>query len=162
MNTVAKTRKKRKPMTAEQKAAAVERLAKARAAKAPAKQISVHESIRDLDADDALSPARVKSWIKSCREELKATNYHKTSKDGKQKAAWYSLEAYIRNMQTYLSSGVWLDFFYGEKRNHRINFVCTSMSYNADGTPKYLSGMYYPGLGLYKGDGQFEETDNEA
>ena len=162
MNTMVKTRKKRKPMSAEQKAAAGERLEKARAAKAPAKQTSIHESIRDLDADDPLSPIRIKSWIKSCREELKAMSYHKTSKDAKEKSAWYSLEAYIRNMQTYLSSGVWLDLFYGEKRNHKINFVCTRMAYNADGTPKYIRGMYYPGMGLYKGAGEFEETGDET
>lgn len=46
-----KVRKKRKPMTPEQRAAAAERLALARAAKAPAKNVSIHESIRNLEDD---------------------------------------------------------------------------------------------------------------
>ena len=152
-----KVRKKRKPMTPEQRAAAAERLALARAAKAPAKNISVHESIRDLPDDHPLSPAKVKSWIKSCRDELKANRHHRLSKDGKEKSAYYALESYIRNMQAYLSSGVWIDLFYGEKRSIRMYNVCTTMSYEKDGTPKYSYGIYYPGLGVYKGDGVFAE-----
>ena len=152
-----KVRKKRKPMTPEQRAAAAERLALARAAKAPAKNISIHESIRNLDDDHPLSPAKVKAWIKSCREELKANRHYRLSKDSKEKAAWHSLESYVRNMQNYLSSGIWLDLFYGEKRSIRMYPVCTTMSYEKDGTPKYSYGIYYPGLGLYKGQGEFEE-----
>jgi len=154
-----KIRKKRKPMSAEQRAAAKERLEKARAAKAPAKNISIHESIRDLDDDHPLSPTRVKEWIKSCREELKANKYHKTSKDAKEKAEWYSLEGYIRNMQAYLSSGVWTDMFYGEKRNQRMHTVCVAPSFDNEGNQKFSYGVYYPGIGIYKGDGIFEEVN---
>jgi len=152
-----KVRKKRKPMTPEQRAAAAERLALARAAKAPAKNVSIHESIRNLEDDHPLSAVRVKSWIKACREELKAKRQHKLSKDVKEKAAWYSLEAYVRSMQTYLSSGVWLSGYYGERRELKMNFVCLNMAYDANGMPKYTQGVYYPGIGVYKGDGQFSE-----
>ena len=44
-----KPKKKRKPMTPEQKVAAAERLAKARAARKPAKNESIHHSVLALD-----------------------------------------------------------------------------------------------------------------
>lgn len=153
-----KVRRKRKPMTPEQRAAAAERLAKARAAKAPAQNVSIHESIRDLDDEHPLSPKKVKDWIKACREELKANRHHKTSKDAKEKAAWHSLESYIRNMQNYLSSGIWNDLYYGERRSTRMHPICTNMSYAKDGTPKYSYGVFYPGLGIYKGQGEFKDV----
>ena len=64
-----KTRKKRKPMTEEQKVAAAERLAKARevrAAKNPDYgQSGIHPSLRDLSDDSPISPKKVKQWIKT-------------------------------------------------------------------------------------------------
>lgn len=44
---VVKTRKRRKPMSKEQRAAAAERLAKARAAKGESKNLSLHKDIRE-------------------------------------------------------------------------------------------------------------------
>ena len=48
-------KKKRKPMTEEQKQAACERLAKARAARPPAKTSSIHHSVLARPDDDMLS-----------------------------------------------------------------------------------------------------------
>ena len=67
-----KVRKKRKPMTEEQKQAAAERLEKARAndaAKNPNYgQSSIHESLRDLADDAPINPKKVKQWIKTQKE----------------------------------------------------------------------------------------------
>ena len=65
-----KLRKRRKPMTKEQRAAAAERLAKARAAKGEPKNLSLHKNIRDLPDDHPISPAKVKKWLKSNKEAL--------------------------------------------------------------------------------------------
>ena len=64
-----KIKRKRKPMTPEQKLAAGERLRKAREAKGPAKNLSVHETIRDLDEEHYLNPNKVKMWIKTWQEK---------------------------------------------------------------------------------------------
>ena len=63
-----KPRKRRKPMTPEQKAAAAERLAKARASKGPAKNTSLHHSLVGLPEEHMLHPDKVKKWIKTQKE----------------------------------------------------------------------------------------------
>ena len=71
-----KKRKPRKPMTEEQRAAASERLAKAREARAAKNpnygKSGVHESLRDLPDDHQLSPKRVKEWIKVQQDYAKS------------------------------------------------------------------------------------------
>ena len=67
-----KVRKRRKPMTEEQKRAASERLEKARAARAAKNpdygQSGIHESLRDLPEDHSAHPKKVKQWIKTQKE----------------------------------------------------------------------------------------------
>ena len=67
-----KVRKKRKPMTDEQKAAAAKRLEKARAARAAKNpnygKSSIHESLQNVPDDAPISPKKVKSWIKTQKE----------------------------------------------------------------------------------------------
>ena len=63
-----KPRKKRKPMTPEQRAAAVERLAKARAARQaanPTQNKNVDPGVLALDESDTFSLKNVRSWIKT-------------------------------------------------------------------------------------------------
>ena len=62
--------KKRKPMTEAQRKIASENLAKARAAKAPAKNESIHFSVLVKDENDIFSAKNVKSWIKTLIELL--------------------------------------------------------------------------------------------
>ena len=67
-----KVRKKRKPMTEDQKAAAAERLEKARAVRAAKNpdygMTGIHESLRDLPDDYPITPKKVKQWIKTQKE----------------------------------------------------------------------------------------------
>ena len=60
-----KPKKKRKPMTEEQRKAAAERLAVARAKKAPSQNTSIHPSVLALPDDHYLSYKNVKGWIKT-------------------------------------------------------------------------------------------------
>lgn len=141
-----KVKRRRKPMSDEQKKAAVERLAKAREARGADGSKSVHHSIRDLPEDHFLHWKKVKQWLKSNQDELKGMKEYKTSKLSKERAQYQDLETYIHNMKKYLSGGVWSDFRYGERRESRVRKVCHAMAYYPDGTPKRMYGTFYPDI----------------
>ena len=115
-------KKKRKPMTPEQKAAAAERLAKARAAKAPAKNESIHPSVLSLDEDNTFSVKNVKSWIKTQKDLLSSlrAEVRRDVKGAKAKLA--DAEGYIRHMRHYLKHGDWCNDFYGPYEDKRIKW----------------------------------------
>ena len=139
-------KRKRKPMSEEQKKAATERLAKAREARGADGSKSVHEDIRDLPEDHFLHWKKVKEWLKSNQEQLKAMRSYKTSKVSKERAEYQDLETYVHNLKRYLSHGVWFDFRYGENREGRIQKVCIAMAYYPDGTPKRTLNTWYPDI----------------
>ena len=150
-----KVRKKRKPMTEEQRAAAAERLAKARELRAqnnPPKNSGIHPDVVALPEDHALSMVKVKEWIKSNKEKLQELKRQEKAgaKDAPAKVA--ALEGYVRNMESYLRSSVWLDMYSGEHRQTRVGQTCIAMAYNKDGTPKRTKGMFYPDLGHVYGE----------
>lgn len=149
-----KVRKPRKPMTAEQKAAATERLRLAREKRAkdnPPEYKNIHPTVLALDKDDPLSMDRVKDWIKTQRviisEERK--NVRNGVKGAEQKLA--RAEGYARQMQRYLEDSVWSDAFYGENGTLRMNQVCTTLAYDTDGNPKRTQGVFYSDLGYVYG-----------
>ena len=115
-------KKKRKPMTEEQKIAACERLAKARAARPPAKKSSIHHSVVAKPDEDMLSVKNVQSWIKNQKEQL--TEYRASvRRDIKGVAAQVSsCEGYIRNLQYYLRHGDYCDDRYGAFQEKRITW----------------------------------------
>ena len=148
-----KIRKRRKPMTEEQKQAAAARLEKAREARAAKNpdygQSSIHASLRDLPDDHPAHPKKVKLWIKT-QKELAASE-RKSAKQGVKGA--YSKqcihEAYVRNLVKYLRDGDYVDMFYGEYMEHNIKRKCVAMAYESDGTPKRDIGVWYPDIGTY-------------
>ena len=148
-----KIRKRRKPMTEEQKQAAAARLEKAREARAAKNpdygQSGIHESLRDLPDDHPAHPKKVKLWIKT-QKELAASE-RKSAKQGVKGA--YSKqcihEAYVRNLVKYLRDGDYVDMFYGEYMENRVKRKCVAMAYESDGTPKRDVGVWYPDIGTY-------------
>jgi len=117
-----KPKKKRKPMTPEQKAAAAERLAKARAAKAPAKNESVHFSVLALDDDHWRSAKNVKNWIKT-QKDLMSTLRYEMRKDVKgAKCKYHSAEGYIRHLKHYLKHGDYCDDYFGPYAEKRVKW----------------------------------------
>lgn len=150
-----KVRKKRKPMSAEQKAAAVERLAKARAARQaanPPQYKNIHPSVLALDEDDALAFNKVREWIKFNKDLLSSHRREARAglKGAEAKAA--SVSAYINAMNSYLSGGDWIDDFYGRDREHRMTWRSVAMAYYPDGEPKRTKGVYYPDVGYVWGE----------
>ena len=145
-----KTRKRRKPMSEEQRKAASERLALAREKRLkenPPEYKSIHPSVLAKGDDDTLSHIKVKQWIKTQKGLLGAERSAARAKVKGAIAKVAQIEGYIRNMETYLKTGTWLDMFYGEYQQHRIKYVCLVMAYHPDGTPKRSVGVYYPDLG---------------
>ena len=148
-----KIRKRRKPMTEEQKQAAAARLEKAREARAAKNpdygQSGIHASLRDLPDDHPAHPKKVKRWIKT-QKELAASE-RRAVKQGVKGA--YSRqcthEGYVRNLVKYLRDGDYVDMFYGEYMEHNTKRKCVAMAYESDGTPKRDVGVWYPDIGTY-------------
>jgi len=160
-----KVRKKRKPMTEEQKAAAAERLEKARAVRAAKNpdygMTGIHESLRDLPDDYPITPKKVKQWIKTQKElaSMERRNEKKNVKGATARKT--SHEAYVRNLQKYLKDGDYVDTFYGEHQDKIISNRCFAQAYYWEGPkkgqPKFSVGTYYPLLGTVYTQEMFNE-----
>jgi hypothetical protein len=148
-STLPKTRKRRKPMTPEQKKAAGDRLAKARAerlAKNPPKYKNIHPDVLARGDDDPWNHNNVKKWIKTQKELVSIARSDVRRKVKGAEARLASAEGYIRNMERYLRDGIWLDIFWGEHGQNKTRTVCLVMAYNKDGTPKRNVGTWYPDI----------------
>jgi hypothetical protein len=159
-----KTKKKRKPMSEEQKAAAVERLAKAREKKAENNpnygKSGFHESLHNLPEDHQLHPKKVKKWIKT-QQELATVERANVKKDIKGSIAKLAdHQGYVRQMQSYLKHGDWVCMFYGEYQEKKIRSRCVKLGYYwygpNIGKPKRDVGTFYPDLGMTWEEGMTE------
>ena len=146
-----KKRKKRKPMTEEQRVAAAARLEKAREKRKEQNpdygQSGVSNFLRDLLDDHALHPKKIKEWIKTQKDLASSVRGEVRQKIKGAEARLLVHEGYIKNMQKYLRDGDWVDNFYGEHQQNRITHRCVAMAYEDDGTPKRSVGVFYPDLG---------------
>jgi len=118
-----KPRKKRKPMTEEQKAAAVERLAKARAARGITGTKNVHPDVLKLPDDNPLCYKNVKEWLDYNKDYLKSIKAQKDSKDSKQRLEYQVVENYVKNLKVYLRDNVWCDHRYGKKMENKMEWI---------------------------------------
>ena len=146
-----KVRKKRKPMTEEQRVAAAARLEKAREKRKEKNpdygQSALPSTLKDLPEDHPRHPKKVKEWIKTQKDFVRSERGNVRQKIKGAEAQLASHEGYIRNMQKYLRDGDWVDDFYGEHQQNKIHYRCIAMAYDDDGTPKRNIGVYYPDLG---------------
>lgn len=142
-------KRKRKPMSDAQRAAASERLAKARLARGHDGSKSVHPILREMDEDHPLHWRKVKGWIKEVGEELRAKKNQRLSKESKERMEYQILDTYLSNMKRYLDSSIWLDHRYGRHREGKMRTIVHSMAYYADGRPKRTIGHFYYDCGEY-------------
>ena len=148
-------------MTEEQRAAAAERLAKAREKRMrenPPTYKNIHPNALNRPEDDPFYFRKIQQWIKTQKEELAGARKmaRRNEKGAATKVA--HIQAYINNLNKYLSSGEYVDMFYGEYQQHKIRYRCVVPSYEADGTPKYSYGVFYQDLGYtYTGLDPVEE-----
>ena len=117
-----KIKRRRKPMTPEQRAAAAERLAKAREAKGPAQHQNIHPEVLARPDDHFLSLKNVRSWIKSNKEQLSSLRGEVRRDVKGAKSKFHSIEGYIRHMQHYLKHGDWIDNAYGEYQEKSVKW----------------------------------------
>lgn len=143
--------RKGRVMTDEQKAAAAERLKKAREARgsSESENSQIAENVRALPDDDIFSLKNVRRWIKTNKDHLQSIRSFKDSKESKEREQYIAVEGYLANLQSYLRTGVYTDMFYGEQMQNKIKYRCTHMAYYADGTPKRSVGVWYNDIGVY-------------
>ena len=125
-----KVRKKCKPMSDEQKIAAVERLKKARASKAPAKKKSYHEVCY---ATGSRELSDVLLWLKNAKEQASSFKSSMRAKGLTPKELqhrtdrhfwWYG---YAHDINWYLRTGDWISDFWGEHQQMKTTWkVCAS------------------------------------
>ena len=142
-----KIRKKR-IMTEEQKQAARDRLAKARANRGPSTNKLIAETVRNLPDEDKLSLKNVRPWLKENKELLASMRSFKDSKDSKERLSYLRVETYVSNIKSYLRHGVWVDLFYGSQQQNKIKqrVMLNGMAYYANGKPKRTVGVWYEDL----------------
>jgi len=134
-------------MTVEQKAAAVERLRKAREAKGPSKSSQYSPAVAALPDTDPLSLSKVKLWIKKVQEELEAMKNWDRSTDASQRSKYLDAETYLYNMKQYITYGEWLDFRFGENREFITVRRSLAPAYDMQGNIKRNVGTFYDDLG---------------
>ena len=153
---VQKTRKRRKPLTEEQKAERRERLAKARAAKPEPKHSSVHPDV-PRDNDSIVNLTSVRRWIKTNKEKLASAkqSLKLNPKDKKINNEVNILDCYVQNLQAYLRTGVWLDLRYGEHMEGKITKIVHVPAYHWHPNDPYKGmikrevGVIYPDIGIW-------------
>lgn len=145
-----KVRKRRKPMSPEQRAAAAERLAAAREKRLkenPPEYKSIHPDVLAKGDDHHWSHKKVKQWIKTQKSLLSSERANVRAKVKGAEAKVAAISGYIRNLETYLKTGTYLDMFWGEYQQNKVKTVCVVMAYHPDGTPKRSVGVWYPDIG---------------
>ena len=117
-------KRKRKLLTKEQRQKATQNLVKARAAKPPSKNLSIHEDVRNLPDDHPVSLKKVKQWINVNKEERDSLRKQLRIKyDKKINNRYNILDVYVRNMEVYLRTGNWVDLFYGQHQENKVKYV---------------------------------------
>ena len=108
----------RRKLTTEQKAAAAERLAAARAKKGEPSYSQYCQRVVNLPDDHKLSFKKVRHWIKINKAKVPALKKAVRLKERHAISKKAIVEGYISNMERYLRTGEWLDLFYGEDQEY--------------------------------------------
>jgi hypothetical protein len=146
-NAPPRLRKKRKPMTDEQKLAAAENLQRARDARAaanPPTYKNIHPDVLALSDDDTFCRANIMEWIKHQKEVLVITRQEMRLNAKGAEARNASCAAYIRGLENYLKSGTYGDMMFGPNRDQPVKFTCITPAFYPDGTQKKSFGVFYP------------------
>lgn len=159
-----KPRKRRKPMSEEQKTKAAERLAAAREKRQkanPPTYANVHKSVNDMPDDYPLSRKNVMDWIKTNKEEMKEIKAAIRRKEKGAEAKLSSVSGYVRNMEKYLRDGDWPDMFYGKNQDKKVRNRCVALAYHwygpNKGMPKRDVGTFYPDISCVWEESMYEQ-----
>jgi len=123
----------RRKLTNEQKQAAAQRLAAARAAKGQPSYSQYNQRVVNLPDDHKLSFKKVREWIKVNKQKVPALKKAVRLKEKHSISKLAIVEGYISNMESYLRNGIWLDLFYGEDQEHSTGWIKRHVpTYNMD------------------------------
>jgi hypothetical protein len=143
--------KRKRKMTEEQREAAAERLAKARAARAAnatPEYKNIHEKVLKRADDHPLSLPSIRAVIKHNRDKITAEKQNLRIGDKHAIARIASMEGYIRNLNGYLQHGDYTDMFYGSDQQYRTQSICHAPSYNEHGEINRIVNVWYQDLGM--------------
>ena len=144
--------KKTRKISEEHKEKLRERLANMRAKKKPAEYKNIAKSVLEKPDDDKLSMKNVKAWIKEAKDIASAHAKNSRNRNITPGVRQHELnlaeskKAYIRQMEHYLKSGVWIADFMGAQENEKTQWISVAMAYYPDGTPKRNVGVWYPDI----------------
>ena len=116
----------------------LDKMAKARAAKKPPSYKNIHEDVKALLDDNALSVKNVKEWEKHNKERVKELKHkiRRTDK-GKEKSLFEreveNRSVYLANIARYLDTSTWLDLFYGKDQEHKTRYRTSAYAYDSEG-----------------------------
>lgn len=158
LKTERKKVRRTRRMSEEQKQAARDRLAKARASRGPSQNKMIAENVRNLPDDNPLSLKSVRGWIKENKDLLQAIKSFEDSRDWKERQKYLQVQTYVSNLEAYLRDGVYRDMFYGSQMQNKITHRVTHMAYYPDGTPKRTVGFVYPDVGVYTKEMEQDEN----
>lgn len=150
-----KVRKKRKPMSPEQRAAAAERLAKAREKRMkenPPTYKNIHPSVLAIPEDQPMSLKNIRKWIKTQKDLLSAERKQVRAGVKGSETRVASHQAYIRNLERFLRDGDYIDDYYGEHQQTKIKWRCVVPAYDKEGNMKRTHGVYYSDIGTVWSD----------
>lgn len=139
----------KRKLTEEQRQAAAERLAEARAARGHDGSTNVADRLKDLDDDHPLHWKTVKEWIKYNKELLAENKKAIRRQDKGAIARGKSIEGYIRHMETYLRTGDWIDMFYGKDQEHKMKYRVIAPARDANGEIIRTIGYFYDDVGIW-------------
>jgi len=121
-----KVKRRRKPMTEEQKKAAAERLAKAREKRQkanPPEYKHIHPSVLAKPDEDTFSRKNVTEWIKHQKGLLAEYRRQERQKVKGATMRVADTQAYIRHCEWYLKNGDWIDNRYGRDAQNTVKWV---------------------------------------
>jgi len=156
-------RKRRKPMSEEQRAAAVERLAKAREKRLrenPPEYKNIHPTVLAKGKDDEFNLHEVRQWIKTQKELLAVAKSDVRRNVSGAEAKVASISGYIRHMEHYLRNGDWINDFYGEYEQHKCRKICLVPAYDSDGNIKRTKGVFYEDINAIWGEHTSPDMEN--
>lgn len=137
---------KKRTMTAQQKAAAAERLAAAREKRMsanPPQYVNYCSEVVNLPDDHAMSFKKVRQWIKNAKARSAAEKHSYKAGDNKALSRSVTWSMYANQLEHYLRSGDFIGLYYGENMEFKVKRRCISMAYYPNGKPKRDFGVWY-------------------
>lgn len=138
---------KKRTMSAKQKAAAIDRLAKAREARMasnPPAYVNYNSDVVNLPDDHPMAFKKVRQWVKNAKQRSAAEKQSYRNGDNKALSRSMIWSAYANQLEHYLRTGDFIGTFYGENMEFKMKRRCIAMAYHPNGKPKRDFGTWYP------------------